>query len=153
MKIDELLKSSSSLQIEKKVIISLLHTGSTVNSVINETLKSFDISWQQFNVLRILRGRKGEPATLAVIHEQMISKTSNTTRLIDKLIKKDFVSKSINIKNKRKIDVVITSLGLKLLNETDSVMLQIEKDIVNSLTENESLELIRLLGKIRLIAN
>lgn len=153
MKIDELLKNSSSLPIEKKAIISVLHTSSIVNVVINETLKSFDISWQQFNVLRILRGRKGEPATLAEIHEQMISKTSNTTRLIDKLIKKDYVYKSINIKNKRKIDVVITRLGLKLLEETDSIMLQIERDIVHSLTEDESLELIRLLGKIRLIAN
>ncbi len=153
MKLSELLKVSSSLPIEKKVVINILHTSSELSALINETLKPFNISWQQFNVLRILRGRKGVPATLADVHEQMISKTSNTTRLINKLIEKKFVLKSINIKNKRKIDITITELGLKLLKETGSIILETEKNIVDSLTEKESKELIRLLGKIRLIAN
>lgn len=153
MKIEELLKSSSSLPLEKKTIISLLFTINKVNTKINSALKPFDISEQQFNVLRILRGQKGKPVTLAEIQEHMISRMSNTTRLIDKLIKKECVERVVNTKNKRKVDITITATGLDLLNKTDTIMFEVESNIVSNLSENEKRELIRLLGKIRLIAN
>lgn len=153
MKIEELLKASHSLPLEKKTTISLLFTSSEINTKINDTLKPFGISWQQFNVLRILRGQKGKPTTLAEIQECMISKMSNTTRLIDKLIKKGCVKRVVNNRNKRKVDISITSVGLELLDKTDTVMFETEKNINSSLTDIEKSELIRLLGKIRLIAN
>ena len=153
MKIEELLKADSSLPLEKKTIISLLYTINEVNTKINIALKPFDISWQQFNVLRILRGQKGKPITLAEIQNRMISKMSNTTRLIDKLIKKDCVVKVINSKNKRKVDITITATGLELLDKTDTIMIDTERNIVSKLNENDKKELIRLLGMVRLIAN
>jgi DNA-binding MarR family transcriptional regulator len=153
MKIEELLKVSSGLSLEKKTIISLLYTTTEVNAKINHALKPFDISWQQFNVLRILRGQKGKPLTLAEVQERMISKMSNTTRLVDKLLKKECVTRKINVDNKRKVNIAITDTGLELLNKTDDIMLHIENDIVANLNTEESKEFIRLLGKIRLIAN
>ncbi len=153
MKIEKILKTSISLPLSKKAVVNLLYTTNQVNSNLNDILKPFDISIQQFNVLRILRGQKGKPATLAIVQELMINKMSNTTRLIDKLVKKGFVEKNINATNKRKIDIHITHEGLSLLNIVDLLIEKAEEKIIKPLTKNETQELIRLLGKIRLIAD
>ncbi|GAA4270695.1 MarR family winged helix-turn-helix transcriptional regulator [Hyunsoonleella aestuarii] len=153
MKIEKLLKTSSNLPLSKKVVVNILYTYGIVNGKLNDVLKPYDISIQQFNVLRILRGQNGKPASLSTVQERMINNMSNTTRLIDKLIKKRYVEKEINQTNKRKIDIIITNQGTDFLNEIDNLIDSTEKDIVNSLSKDETLELIRLLGKLRLIAN
>ena len=152
MNIESVLKISSDLSLSKKAIINLLFTYGIVNKVLNDVLKPFDISIQQFNVLRILRGQHEKPITLEMLQELMINKMSNTTRLIDKLILKNYVEKKINKTNRRKIDITITQEGLKFLNVIDTLIDSTEKKIINSLTEDETKELIRLLGKVRLIA-
>jgi len=79
----------------------------------------------------------------------MISKMSNTTRLIDKLIIKGLVEKNINLTNRRKIDISITNEGLEILDYVDALIDKAEKDIVKKLSEKEKEQLIRLLAKIR----
>lgn len=153
MKIENLLKTSSNLPLSKKVIVNILYTYGIVNGKLNDVLKPYDISIQQFNVLRILRGQNGKPASLSTVQERMINKMSNTTRLVDKLIKKKYVERKINQTNKRKIDIIITNQGIDFLNEIDNLIDSTEQDLVDSLTKDETLELIRLLGKLRLIAN
>jgi len=152
-KIEHIFRIKESLSLSKKATINLLYTYGFVNNKLNDVLKPFDISIQQFNVLRILRGQSGNPVSLKIVQERMINKMSNTTRLIDKLIKKSYVKKSINKTNRRKIDITITSNGLEFLNKIDEIIENTEKKIIQSLTEDETQELIRLLGKIRLIAN
>lgn len=149
MKIEDILKTNSNLPLHKKVVINLLFTYGLVNGKLNEVLKPFDISTQQFNVLRILRGQKGQPVTLAAIQERMINKMSNTTRLVDKLIKKEYVSKSKNAINKRKIDIVITQQGLNFLNNIDDLVEAAERESTSALTANEQQEFIKLLTKLR----
>lgn len=153
MKIENLLKTSSNLPLSKKLVVNLLFTYGIINGKLNDVLKPYDISIQQFNVLRILRGQKGTPVSLASVHDRMINKMSNTTRLIDKLIKKGYVNKETNKSNKRKIDITITQEGLSFLDKIDHLIDSTEQDIISTLTHDETLELIRLLGKIRLIAN
>lgn len=151
--IEDLIKPNSNLSLSKKAIISILFTYGLVNNKLNDVLKPFDVSIQQFNVLRILRGQKGIPITLEKLQELMINKMSNTTRLIDKLIKKGYVNKSINKKNRRKIDITISQEGLNFLEFIDVKIDSKEQDIIHALTDDETIELVRLLGKIRLIAN
>ena len=153
MSIESVLKINSDLPLSKKAVINLLYTYGIVNKSLNDVLKPFDISIQQFNVLRILRGQHEKPITLETLQELMINKMSNTTRLIDKLILKKYVEKKINKINRRKIDITITQEGLKLLDIIDTLIDSTEKNIMSSLSDDETKELIRLLGKIRLIAN
>ena len=153
MSIESVLKINSDLPLSKKAVINLLYTYGIVNKSLNDVLKPFDISIQQFNVLRILRGQHEKPITLETVQELMINKMSNTTRLIDKLILKKYVEKKINKINRRKIDITITQEGLKLLDIIDTLIDSTEKNIMSSLSDDETKELIRLLGKIRLIAN
>ncbi len=153
MRIEDILKISADIPLSKSVTVNLLYTNGLVNSELNKALKPHDVSLQQFNVLRILRGQKGVPATLSVVQDRMITKMSNTTRLVDKLIKKGLVKKRINKQNKRKIDISITAEGLNFLNKIDTLIDSKEVEMVSSLTDKEATELVRLLGKLRLIAN
>jgi DNA-binding MarR family transcriptional regulator len=149
MKIEQILKTSSQLPSSKKIVVSILYSSGQLSNILNSILKPFDISLQQFNVLRILRGQQNKPVSLTIVQERMISKMSNTTRLIDKLIKKKLVIKNINSTNRRKIDISITNEGLEILEYVDQLIDEAEKQIVNKLSEKEKEQLIRLLGKIR----
>lgn len=155
MDIEKILRTNSKLNLSlpKKAVINVLLTHGTINNALNNALKPFDISIQQFNVLRILRGQEKHTANLETVQDRMVSKMSNTSRLIDKLVKKGHVIKKTNKTNRRKIDITITQEGLKFLETIDKIIDRTEEHLTSSLTENEIKELIRLLGKIRLIAN
>lgn len=153
MRIEDILKTSKSLSDNKKTIVSLVYTANLVNHKLNDSLKIYDVSLEQFNVLRILRGKKGVATSLSSIQERMITKMSNTTRLIDKLVVKGYVHKELNATNKRKLDITITKKGLDFLTTLDVIIDNIEKQLTKQLTKVESRELNKLLEKIRLIAN
>jgi len=153
MRIEDLLKIGTNIPLSKRVIVNLLYTNGLIHAELNKVLKPHDISLQQFNVLRILRGQKGAPASLSTLQDRMITKMSNTTRLVDKLIKKGLVEKQINKTNKRKIDICITTGGLSFLNTIDTLIDKKEVDMVSALDNKEATELMRLLGKLWLIAD
>lgn len=152
VKIEEALKIRSEIPLSKSVIINLIYTSEITSSILSKVLKPYNISTQQYNVLRILRGQKNQPVNLNTVQERMISKMSNTTRLVDKLIDKKLVTKSINSKNRRKIDISITTEGLNFLSSVDHIIDAKEVEIASQITKDEALELIRLLGKLRIIA-
>ncbi len=116
---------------------------------IHEVLKPYGISIEQFNVLRILRGQKGKPVNMGTIQERMIAKTSNTTRLVDKLVAKDLVVREVCEINRRKMEVTITDKGLKLLDILDELVESAEHLLTSKLSNEEQEQLIKLLEKIR----
>ncbi|MEY2630044.1 MAG: hypothetical protein RLZZ469_941 [Bacteroidota bacterium] len=149
MKIEEVIKSNVALKDAKKVILNVMYTQNVVNDKFNEILKPYDLSGEQYNVLRILRGQKGNPANMCIIQERMLAKNSNTTRLIDKLLLKDLVTRNVCPDNRRKIEVLITQKGLDLLTELDPKVDEHEKLFANNLTEDEITLLNTLLEKYR----
>jgi DNA-binding MarR family transcriptional regulator len=124
-------------------------TQNVLSEKFNEVLKPYDLSGEQYNVLRILRGQKGNPANMCVIQERMIAKNSNTTRLIDKLLLKNLVTREVCPENRRKIEVLITEKGLELLEELDPKVLENEKLFAANLNQKELVELNTLLEKYR----
>lgn len=150
MKIEEVIKSET-MTLPKKVVMNLMYTHSVVSENINEVMKSYDLSPEQFNVLRILRGQKGKPANMCVIQERMIAKTSNTTRLVDKLLLKGFVKRGICPDNRRKMEIFITEKGLDLLTDLDPVVDESEGKFAANLTQQEQEQLNYLLEKYRTI--
>lgn len=137
------------IPLSKKTVLNIIHTQNMVLDKFNEILKPFDISAEQFNVLRILRGQKGCPANMCVIQERMIAKTSNTTRLVDKLLLKDLVTRNVCPQNRRKIEVLITAKGLNLLSELDPKVIDHENYFSSNLTTGELEQLNHLLEKYR----
>ena len=151
MKIEEIIKSNSPISIEKRTVLNIMFTQNVIADAFNDILKSFDLSVEQFNVLRILRGQKGKPANMCVIQERMIAKTSNTTRLVDKLLLKDLVIREVCEENRRKMEITITEKGLKLLGELDPKIEAHEALFSANLTSEELENLNNLLEKYRTI--
>jgi DNA-binding MarR family transcriptional regulator len=137
-----------SLELAKNTVGVILKAGNKAEEFLGNTLKPFDISLQQFNVLRILRGRKGKPANLKTVQKRMIHKMSNTTRLIDKLINKKLVNRKICEDNRRKIDITITEKGLDLLAQLDTQIQNTEAEILYPLNLDEQKILRGLINKI-----
>lgn len=132
----------------KKLVIKILKSGASISENLTHTLKEGGISLPQFNVLRILRGQKGEPANLSTVQERMVNKMSNTTRLVDKLIEKKLVERRICEENRRKIELTITSKGLSLLKTLDPLIDKEEEKITQNLTIKDKNQLMILLEKL-----
>ncbi|MBL7886813.1 MAG: MarR family transcriptional regulator [Flavobacterium sp.] len=149
MRIEEIIKSSVTMDTSKKVVLNLMYTQNVVTEKFNEVIKPYDLSAEQYNVLRILRGQKGNPVNMSLIQERMIAKNSNTTRLIDKLLLKDLVTREVCPNNRRKMEILITQKGLDLLTELDPKVLENEQHFAKNLDQNELEQLNLLLEKYR----
>lgn len=149
MKIEEIIKSSSEIPLAKKIVLNIMYTQNTVAEKFNEVLKTYDLSAEQFNVLRILKGQKGLPANMSIIQQRMIAKTSNTTRLVDKLLLKELCTRKVCKDNRRKIEVTITNKGLLLLNEINPKVEDFEEKWTENLSKSEMQTLNNLLEKLR----
>jgi len=149
MKIEEEIKSTVTLSLAKKVLLNLSFTRHEIGDKFLEILKPYDLSSEQYNVLRILRGQKGKPANMACIQGRMIAKTSNTTRLVDKLLSKELVSRKVCPENRRKMEITITDKGLAVLAELDPKVIEHENAFASKLSASELQQLNELLEKYR----
>lgn len=147
-KIEEAIKQSEFKDSYNKVVVNLLYTHSYLVSFQTAVLKPMDLSPEQYNVLRILRGQQGKPATIAAIQERMLNNMSNASRLVDKLKAKQLVKREECPLNRRQVDVVITEKGLALLELLEPQINAINKNAIH--LEDQELDLLnRLLDKLR----
>jgi DNA-binding MarR family transcriptional regulator len=135
----------------QKAIINLIYTFNWVNEKINVRFEPFDITQQQFNILRILRGA-GQPLSTLQIRQRMLDKMSDTSRIVDRLVKKGMVKKSTCREDRRLVDVLLTDKGKKLLQSMDGMNEEMES-IFKYLSNDEAKLLNVLLDKIRMIEN
>lgn len=132
----------------EKTLVNIMFTNNWIHFKQNKYLKKFDISIQQYNVLRILNGQKDQPITINEIIDRMLDKMSNASRLVDKLYAKGYVSRDQKIGNRRACDVKITAKGQTFLEEVTKSIKGIEKEM-NKLNDAEFEELNSLLDKLR----
>mgnify|MGYP006430951525 FL=1 len=149
MDINEVLHIKKEIALEKAAIINLLYTSNLIFDEMNAITKQFDISIQQFNVLRILNGANESKVNMNYIQNRMIHKMSNTTRLIDKLTDKELVERNVCYNNRRKIEVKISQKGISLLNEINNLVDNKEKSICQNLNNEELLAFNHTLNKLR----
>lgn len=147
MNVEKRIKTESELPLIRRTIIHLLLVNNMINEQLTKALKPYGVSMQQFNVLRILRGQAKHPANLNTLNERMVSKMSNTSRLVDKLILKGFVAREVCETNRRKIEITITQSGSEALVEMDKIISQKEFELTSKLTDNDLKELNILLDK------
>jgi DNA-binding MarR family transcriptional regulator len=132
----------------QKAMINLMYTYGWMLERIKSLLSREDITHQQYNILRILRGSAPEPISTLQIRERMLDKMSDTSRIVDRLVGKGLVKKSTCAKDKRLVDVTITEKGQKLLKKLDGVTDHMDS-IMSSLNESEAEQLSSLLDKLR----
>lgn len=149
MKLDEELKMQQFISDFQKVHLNIIFTSNWLESLMQRQLKQFGLTISQFNVLRILRGQKGKPMSAFAIQERMIHRTSNVTRIIEKLVEKNLVTRKHCSTNRRMVDVQLTDEGLKLINSTDNITNEAYGLIAKAISETEAKYLSDWLDKIR----
>ncbi len=147
MKIEEAIKQQKFQSGHQKAVINLIYTTSWLLGRQQDFFKPFKITSQQFNILRILKGQHPASISGTEIKARMLDKNSDVSRLLDRLVGKDLISKRTCPNDKRATDVNITETGLELLKNLDKYQSQIDKAL--SLSEEEALQLSELLDKAR----
>lgn len=148
MQLEDEIKQESFESEHHKLMVNLLYTGNWVAALNKKFLKPFGLSPEQFNLLRILRGMKGKPVTVAILNERMLDKMSNVSRLVEKLRLKKLVEREENSEDRRQVNISITKAGLALLEKTDQMMPELVRRF-QSLDEQQAAELNKLLDLCR----
>src|SRR6195952_4327001 len=148
MQIDKEIQSDKFDDNYHRVTVNLFFTHGWLSNVVRGQFEKHNITNQQFNVLRILRGQYPKPATVNLIKERMIDKMSDASRIVDRLVQKGLVSRCTNNKDRRAVDIRISEVGLDILAKMDTEFKnkEIFKD---NLTEEEAGKLSDLLDKLR----
>jgi len=128
-----------------KALLNILYTASWISNCQNDFFKSFGISPQQYNILRILNGAD-EPLNVQVIKDRMIERAPNATRLMDKLCAKEFIERLPCEHDRRVVKIAITENGKNLLK---SIPDNFNKELLKNLNELEAEQLSQLLDKMR----
>ena len=131
-----------------KALVNILFTYGWEIERIKKIVAEQGITHQQYNILRILRGSFPNPLSTLQIRERMLDKMSDTSRMVDRLIIKDLVRKTVSKKDKRLVDVVISEKGLSLLKSIEQKV-DIVSEIMGNVSEEEAEQLSNLLDKIR----
>lgn len=150
MSIETDIKQASFRSSYHRMVVNVLYTGNWLGNEQMRLLKPFGITGQQYNVLRILRGKAPCPVKVNEITERMLDKMSNASRLVDKLLLKKLVQRTECPNDRRAVDIVITEKGLDLLKQIDAVQVQWEQDLHNRLSAEEADTLSQLLDQLRI---
>ena len=137
---------------QEKLMINVIYSANMLNLITSRLFKPYELSPQQYNVLRILRGQKGESIALMDIEHRMLDKSSNVSRLVDKLISKDLINRSISSKDRRRIEIVITSRGVSVLKEIDVILSEMNSKIKAIISDDNAKKTNRILDQLREIA-
>jgi MarR family transcriptional regulator, multiple gene regulator MgrA len=131
-----------------KAVINVVYTGNWLTTEHTKFLKDFDLSEQQFNILRILRGQGQKPASITLLKERMLDKMSDVSRLVERLRSIGLVERSVCPHDRRAVEVVITLRGLALLTTIDEHIETVDA-FASQLTDEELRFLNYLLDKLR----
>lgn len=149
MRIEEAIKQKKFASPQQRAKVNIIYTAAWVNQHDSQALKQYGISIQQFNILRILRGRKGKPATVKLLTERMLDKMSNASRLVDKLVAKNLVKRCQSEIDRRSVEVTITKSGIDVLNDASKSLDFTNRECFDHLSNEEACQLSKLLDKIR----
>ena len=129
-------------------MINLLFTYGWAIEKIKTFLSREDITHQQYNILRILRGAHPQPLSTLQIRDRMLDKMSDSSRIVDRLVLKQLVEKRTCSKDKRLVDITITDKGQDLLKRLDNAAHEIDA-VMDTLSDEEAVQLNELLDKLR----
>lgn len=149
MKLEEEIKQKNFSNPYQKMLLNIYFTSSWFTTVTTRILKPYRLTLQQYNVLRILRGQHTKPASVGLIQERMLDKSSNASRLIDKLLLKKLVDRKTCPSDRRQMEIRITQKGLDLLAELDGKMNQGELSAQSNISAEEAKTVSDILDRLR----
>ena len=148
MRIEEEIQSTKFEDNYQKAVINITYTQSWLSNILRGEFEKYNLTMQQFNILRILRGQYPKPATVNLLKERMLDKMSDASRIVDRLVQKELVSRCTNTCDRRAVDIRISEQGLEVLSKI-GVDFKTKDLVKNNLTEEEAGKLSDLLDKLR----
>jgi DNA-binding MarR family transcriptional regulator len=148
MKLEDEIQQKTFKSPQQKLVINLVYTNHWLNGIYASYFRNLDITAQQFNVLRILRGQYPEYCNLKLIKDRMLDRMSDASRIVDKLLVKGLVERHECPSDRRQVHLLITQNGLDLLSSLDFIDEEV-KQITKNLSEKEVETLSDLLDKLR----
>lgn len=148
MKLEDEIQQKKFKSVEQKLMLNLIYTTNWLTAKQDSLFKDSDVTVQQYNVLRILRGQYPNPCSIKLIKERMLDRMSDTSRIVDKLYAKKLLIRKECPNDRRSVDVLITDKGLDLLKSLDYID-DLAKQTVKSLSAEEINTLNHLLDKLR----
>jgi len=131
----------------QKLLVNIKYTYNWILEKQKVFFKAFDLTPKQYNILRILKGA-GRPITVITIRKRMLDKMSDTSRIVDRLIKKGLVVKTVSANDKRRVDISLTLVAEELLTRIEINLPRLENGFKN-ISEKEAIELSAFLDKMR----
>lgn len=148
MTINEEIKQETFNNPQVKAALNLIYSANHFENLMRRMLNPFDLTHEQYNVLRILRGNHPNAYELNQIRDRMLNSWSNVSRLVEKLRKKGYLSRQPKKENRRKVEIKITDKGLQFLSKVDEGLIADEL-LEKALTDNKADQLSRLLDELR----
>jgi DNA-binding MarR family transcriptional regulator len=148
MQLEEEIKQPKFRNNRQKAVINLIYTSGYLINYLNEVAKTFDITRQQYNVLRILKGQLPKSASINLIKERMLDKMSDASRIVERLRIKGLAERAASSSDKRAVDITITPKGIKLLETMEPTIVSVDS-LFKNFTEQELESFNHLLDKIR----
>ncbi len=146
MKLEEEIQQTTFKSEHQKLLINIIYTGNWINQKSVRLLKKHNLTPQQFNILRILRGQRPNTSTIMLLQARMLDRMSNASRLVEKLLGKGLVDRQMNDVDRRRVDVTITDKGLALLKVIDGLPLD---DLLTTISIEDAQTVNSLLDKMR----
>jgi len=132
-----------------EALINILYTGHWFLEKINRVLKEFNLTEPQFNILSSLYRHKGNPVTVQELQKRMIQQSSNVSRLVDKLVDHELVTRTTCPENRRKVDIMITPKGVELFKKALAKVNDLHSPISKRIKSEEAKMLSQILDKLR----
>lgn len=148
MRLEDEIKQKSFKTDYQKLAVNLFYTSNWLNNHYSEFFKNLDLSVQQYNVLRILRGQHPNPCHLKLVKERMLDRMSDASRIVDKLVAKEYVIRNECPSDRRSVNLVISDEGLKVLKDLDHID-ESTKEIFKTLSAEQVAQLNSLLDDLR----
>ena len=149
MKLSELLQQETFSSTAEKAFLNVVATSNWITREVSQLMSEYGLTIAQYNVLRILRGSHPDALTCGEIRDRLLDRTPDVTRLLDRLEESDLLTRSRYEKDRRVMKVNITEKGLDLVNSMDNDVTAIVERLNRHLSEEERMQLSRLLTKMR----
>jgi len=148
MRLEDEIQQFRFRNIHQKILINLFYTYNVISGRLQNLLRKENLTMQQFNILRILRGQHPEPVSNTAVKERMLDRNSDVTRIIDRMIRDGLVKRSNCESDRRRVDITITDKGLSILHRIDEYTEEMDR-LGCGLSEGEAQIFNEMMDKLR----
>ncbi|RLD60638.1 MAG: MarR family transcriptional regulator [Bacteroidetes bacterium] len=135
---------------QQMLVLDIFFTADWLEQKLLKVLNKYKLTHAQFNMMMMLRLSFGKPLSVNEIKERILFKRTDVSRMIDRLVEKEYLIRELCTDNRRKVDVSISKKGVKLLKKiTPEIHDEFEHFFEKKITKEEALNAVKTIDKMR----